>query len=84
MRMAAIALTGLLLSAVCAPAVRAADPETADNRADGSGTTYESPVLSLLLLPVNLLIKMASLLGSGEPAKQAAPPSAPPPADGAK
>lgn len=45
--------------------------------------TYESPVLSLILLPVNLLIKMASLLGSEPPAKQGAPSSTPP-ADGAK
>ena len=31
--------------------------------------TYESPVLSLLLLPVNVLIKMASVFGPTEPDK---------------
>ncbi len=33
--------------------------------------TYESPVLSLLLLPVNVLIKMASVFGPTEPDKTA-------------
>jgi hypothetical protein len=28
--------------------------------------TYENPILSLLLLPVNVLIKMASLFGPSE------------------
>ncbi len=31
--------------------------------------TYESPILSLLLLPVNLLAKIASLLAPSEPPK---------------
>ena len=29
--------------------------------------TYENPILSLLLLPANLLIKMAALLAPSEP-----------------
>ncbi len=34
----------------------------------GEVQTYESPILSLLLLPVNLLIKAASVLGPEEKA----------------
>ncbi len=37
--------------------------------------TEEGPILSLLLLPVNVLVKLASLLAPGEPPKS--PPDAP-------
>jgi hypothetical protein len=48
--------------AVAAPALAAEEPES--RRKDSE--TYESPVLSLLLLPVNVLIKIASMFGPGE------------------
>jgi hypothetical protein len=41
------------------------DPESSQRQPE----SYESPVLSLLLLPVNVLIKVASLLGTDESPK---------------
>jgi hypothetical protein len=74
MKTIAIALTGLLFSVLCAPPAWTAEPEAENNR-PAERQTYESPVLSLILLPVNVLIKMASLFGPNEAAKKAAPPS---------
>ena len=58
-RAAGLLLAVLLLTA---PRVRGADDESEKSRKAGE-PTYESPVLSLLFLPVNLLIRMASVLG---------------------
>jgi hypothetical protein len=70
MRTAALLLAALLL---VAPAARGGDE--AEERKKTSEPTYESPVLSLLFLPVNLLIRMASVLGpedSHKPSRDAA------------
>jgi hypothetical protein len=48
--------------AVTAPALATEEPESRRKESE----TYESPVLSLLLLPVNVLIKIASVFGPGE------------------
>ena len=53
------AVTLLLALLLAAPGLRAA--EDAVERKKEPGPTYESPVLSLLFLPVNVLIKMASV-----------------------
>ena len=82
MKTIAIALTGLLLSLPCASTAVAAEQQ-AEAAPPAERQSYESPVLSLILLPVNVLIKMASLLGPNEAAKGSTPSSAPP-ADGAK
>ena len=52
----------LVWIAVAAPALAAEESESRRKELE----TYENPVLSLLLLPVNLLIKMASIFGPGE------------------
>jgi len=59
-RLAAIAALVLL----CGSLAGAAEDEDRARKEQG-GPTYESPVLSLLFLPVNLLIKMASVFGPG-------------------
>lgn len=74
MKTIALALTGLLLSVLCARPARSAEP-AADGSAAVERQTYESPVLSLILLPVNVLIKMASLFGPDESAERTAPSS---------
>lgn len=48
--------------AVAAPVLAADEPESRRQESE----TYESPVLSLLLLPVNVLIKISSVFGPGE------------------
>ena len=58
MRKAMVLLVSFL---VCAPLSFAADDDTKDEKQPGA-PTYESPILSLLFLPVNLLIKMASVM----------------------
>lgn len=83
MKTIVLALCGILL---CAPLSRAEGPSSEERQPEPrstQGQTYESPLLSLILLPVNLLIKMASLLGPDPAAKPSAPSSASP-ADGAK
>jgi hypothetical protein len=64
-RAAGLLLAVLLLTA---PTVRGADDDSEKPRKPGE-PTYESPVLSLLFLPVNLLIRMASVFGPGESQK---------------
>ncbi len=61
-RISFAALAALLLVASLASA--AADD--ADRESSQGAQTYESPILSLLLLPVTMLIKMASVLGPEE------------------
>lgn len=64
-RVVGIALAAVLL---VSPAGFAAE----DDREQARQTqTYESPLLSLLLLPVTLLIRMASVLGPDDSAKTA-------------
>ena len=58
-RTVALLLAALLLTA---PTVRGGDDDSDKTRKPGE-PTYESPVLSLLFLPVNLLIRMASVFG---------------------
>ena len=53
----------LLAMLLVAPVAFAEEAETPTERRDPGAPTYESPVLSLLFLPVNLLIKMASVFG---------------------
>ena len=61
MKKTAILLVSALL---CGPAAFAEEEkQTPQERRDPAAPTYESPVLSLLFLPVNLLIKMASVFG---------------------
>jgi hypothetical protein len=63
-RITALAAVALMLVALAS----AADDDERSRKQ--SGPTYESPVLTLLFLPVNLLIKMASVFGpdsSGRP-----------------
>lgn len=59
MKKSAVLLLSFLLSV---PAAFAADDDKAEQKQAGT-PTYESPILSLLFLPVNLLIKMASITG---------------------
>ena len=61
------AVTLLLALLLAAPGLRAA--EDAVERKKEPGPTYESPVLSLLFLPVNVLIKMASVFAPQDSAK---------------
>ena len=63
-RVWSLALMIALLVAV-APLASAEEPE--ERRKDTP--TYESPILSLLFLPVNVLIKMASVLTPEDSAK---------------
>jgi len=58
MRKATILLLAFL---VCVPFAFAADDDAKEQKQPGT-PTYESPILSLLFLPVNLLIKMASVM----------------------
>jgi hypothetical protein len=44
-----------------------------DNERQKEPATYQSPILSLLFLPANLLIKMASVFGPEEAPKQSKP-----------
>jgi len=59
----------VLLLAFTRPALGANEVSSDDQR---QAPTYESPVLSLLFLPVNLLIKMASVFGPEDSAKASA------------
>ena len=60
--------TALLLAWLAIlPSLGAADE--GDEARETTAQTYESPILSLLLLPVNVLIKMASVLTPAEPPK---------------
>jgi len=59
MKKTAVLLLAFLL---CALASFAGDDDKAEQKQPGA-PTYESPILSLLFLPVNLLIKMASITG---------------------
>lgn len=52
----------LVWTALAAPSLAAEESESRQKESE----TYESPILSLLLLPVNLLIKMASVFGPSE------------------
>lgn len=83
MRTIASLLVALLLLLGPAGAVRAGDRD-AEASPPAQQKTYESPVLSLILLPVNVLIKMASLLGPDETAKQRSAAPSEPPANGEK
>jgi len=56
----------LLVLLLGTPSLRAED---AEDRKKAPAPTYESPILSLLFLPMNLLIKMTSVLAPEEPAK---------------
>jgi hypothetical protein len=66
------ALSSVLL-VLAAPLARGAEGET--KAADRRQETYESPLLSLLLLPVSVLIKVASLVGGEESTKDERPKS---------
>jgi hypothetical protein len=61
------ALSSMLLILLRPAAARCdgKDPESSQRQPE----SYESPVLSLLLLPVNVLIKMASFFGTDESPK---------------
>ena len=61
---AAVLLLSFLLAA---PASFAADDDKTEEQKQPGAPTYESPILSLLFLPVNLLIKMASITGPKSP-----------------
>jgi len=64
----------LLVLALSPPTVRAAESGTEERPRRATDTTYESPILSLLLLPVTVLVKMASVFatdGSKAPAQPA-------------
>ena len=65
-RMRRIALVTALVIAV-GPLARAGDTDERKKET----TTYESPVLSLLFLPANVLIKLASLLAPQDSADSA-------------
>jgi hypothetical protein len=58
MRRPTILLVSFLL---CASPLLATEDDTKEQKQQGA-PTYESPLLSLLFLPVNLLIKMASVM----------------------
>jgi hypothetical protein len=60
-----IAALSSLLLILLRPAAARCDEKEAES-GQRQPESYESPILSLLLLPVNLLIKMASLLGADE------------------
>jgi hypothetical protein len=60
-----IAALSSLLLILLRPVAAQCDGKEAES-SERQPESYESPVLSLLLLPVNLLIKMASLLGTDE------------------
>ena len=60
MKKLVVVISLLALSAV--PVFSAQDEEPREQKESGA-PTYESPDLSLLFLPVNLLIKMASITG---------------------
>jgi hypothetical protein len=68
-----VALSSLLLM-LAGPLAQGAEngPKSAEHQQE----TYENPLVSLLLLPVTLLIKVASLVG-GEESTQGGPPNAP-------
>jgi len=69
MKKSAVLLLSFLL---CAPAAFAAEDDKAEQKQAGA-PTYESPILSLLFLPVNLLIKMASITGPSSTSSTANP-----------
>jgi hypothetical protein len=58
------------------PLASAAEPQTTEAK-DPNAPTYESPILSLLFLPVNLLIKAASVMGPSSTEKPSATPTSP-------
>jgi hypothetical protein len=59
-----------------APLTSAAEPQPTESK-DPNAPTYQSPILSLLFLPVNLLIKMASVMGSTSAEKSSATQTSP-------
>ena len=61
------AVTLLLALLLAAPGLRAA--EDTEERKREPAPTYQSPILSLLFLPVNVLIKMASVFAPQDSAK---------------
>jgi hypothetical protein len=67
----------LLVLVLGAAAVGIADES--EERRKAPAPTYESPVLSLLFLPVNVLIKMASVFAPAEPPKASRESSGSPP-----
>ena len=71
MKKSAVLLLSFLL---CAPASFAADDDKAEQKQPGA-PTYESPILSLLFLPVNLLIKMASITGPSSSSSSSSQPA---------
>lgn len=73
-----IAALSSLLLILFGPVARGGEDEA--RSAERRQPTYESPILSLLLLPVNVLFKVASLFGGEEPAKTERPTAAEPPA----
>ena len=59
-----LAVLSILLALLSRAANAEEDRRTATQ--EPSSPNYESPILSLLLLPVNVLIKMASVLGPND------------------
>ena len=66
----------LFVALSSAPIVSAAEQENVETK-DPNAPTYQSPILSLLFLPVNLLIKMASVMGPPNADKSNPPQSSP-------
>ena len=71
------AVTLLLALLLAAPGLRAA--EDAQEQKREPAPTYQSPILSLLFLPVNVLIKMASVFAPQDSAKAPRDSSGSPP-----
>ena len=66
----------LFVALSTAPLASAAEPQTKEAK-DPSAPTYESPIVSLLFLPVNLLIKAASVMAPSSTDKSSATPTSP-------
>jgi hypothetical protein len=66
----------LFVALLTTPLVWAAEPKTTEPK-DPNAPTYESPILTLLFLPVNLLIKAASAMGPSRTEQSSAMPPSP-------
>lgn len=76
-----VAIFALLVALSAAPIASAAEQPPPAESKDPNAPTYQSPILSLLFLPVNLLIKMASVMGPPSAEKSSATQTSPHGAD---
>ena len=66
----------LFVALSTAPLASDAEQQTTEPK-DANAPTYQSPIVSLLFLPVNLLIKMASVMGPSSDEKSSATQTSP-------